>query len=185
METIVTLKLTGVRPMLQHNGRLANPLDPFTKAVAAISKKRGKTEKDIADLAQIEARGGLYETEDGLVGLPAHNVRQCVQVAAKAFKLGRQVDQALIDSPDVVPLLINGQTYRADEYVQADPANAIAASRTVRENSSGNNSTAATAKFAHAANARPPSSPRPTAPNRIKPLPGSSRFSHGAQAAAR
>ena len=57
METTLTLKLTGTRDMLLHNGRLENPLDPHTRAIAAIAKKRNKTDKDYAELASLEARG--------------------------------------------------------------------------------------------------------------------------------
>ncbi len=121
METTLTLKLTGIRDMIMHNGRLANPLDKHTRAVAAIAKKRNKTDSDRADLALLEARGGMYETPEGLIGLPVPNVWRCIYDAAKAFKLGKSVQQALIGTPDIVPILINGSPEKCDSYLRDDP----------------------------------------------------------------
>ena len=40
------IRLVGTRPMIQHNARLANPLDPYTQALAKITGKRKKTLED-------------------------------------------------------------------------------------------------------------------------------------------
>jgi hypothetical protein len=118
-EVKLRLSLRGVRPMILHNGRLANPLDPHTRAVAAIARKRNKTDTDHAELAAIEARGGMYETSDGRLGLPTENVWRCLYDAAKAYKLGEAVKQALLDPADVVPLTIPGLgTPQCDEYLR-------------------------------------------------------------------
>lgn len=110
----LTIRLTGIKPMLQHNGRLANPLDPHTRAIKAISKKRSKTDDDLAEMALLEARGSMYETDDGLLGIPNLNVWRAIYDAAKAFKLGEDVKRALLTEPLTVPLLV------ADEEVKAD-----------------------------------------------------------------
>lgn len=56
METM-KVKWTGTVPMLMHNERLADPLDPHTKALAALTSTRGnakKTDAHIEDVARAE-----------------------------------------------------------------------------------------------------------------------------------
>lgn len=110
------LHVEGIRPMLQHNGRLANPLDPYTRRLKAISGKRGKTDQDLADMAAIESRGSCWETSDGLMGVPVAAVWRSIYDGAKAFKLGADVKRALLPTDEVVPLTINGKTVSADEH---------------------------------------------------------------------
>lgn len=129
----LTLKLTGIGPMLQHNGRLANPLDPLTRELQAIAKKRNKTDEDLAAMALVEARAGLYETVDGLVGLPNENVWRCIYDAAKAFKLGEDIKRALIAPVDTPPVTINGEHVKAETYLE-DPAHMLYRSVKVQRN---------------------------------------------------
>lgn len=116
----LTLTLTGDGPMLQHNGRLSNPLDPYTRAIKAISKKRNKTDEDLAEMAQLEARGCMYETDDGFLGLPNENVWRCVYDASKAFKLGEDIKRGLNFIPQTMPLVIDGEQAKCDTYLH-DP----------------------------------------------------------------
>lgn len=117
-----TLRLTGKRPMLMHNGRLANPLDSYTRALKALTSKRGKTDEDLIELARLEARGGIYETRDGMVGMPNVNVWRCLYDAAKGFKRGEDIKRALsTDASETVPILFpagkKAVTISADEYL--------------------------------------------------------------------
>jgi hypothetical protein len=100
-----------------HNGRLANPLDPHTQAIAAISRKRNKTLEDFQQLAVLEARGGMWETEDGKLGLPIQNIWRSFYDAAKGYKLGEDVKRALLCEPTVAPLTIEGEIFDCDEYL--------------------------------------------------------------------
>lgn len=120
----MTITLTGNGPMLQHNGRLANPLDPYTRELKTVTKKRNKTDDDLMAVAKLEARAGLYETPDMLVGLPTENVWRCIFDAAKAFKLGADVKRALLFSPDVIPLDIDGSHAKCETYLN-DPENIL------------------------------------------------------------
>jgi hypothetical protein len=85
----ITFKLTGVAPLVMHSGRLANPLDPATKAVKAVSSKRKKADEDIEELARLEWIGSLY-AEDNVVGIPSDNIEAMVAEASKAQKMGKQ-----------------------------------------------------------------------------------------------
>lgn len=71
METL-KFRITGTAPLLMHNGRLADPLDEFTKKIKKISSKRNKTDADHLEMARIEWHGSLYLNEDGLPCIPSY-----------------------------------------------------------------------------------------------------------------
>lgn len=53
-------RITGVAPLLMHNGQLADPLNPHSRSIAEISSKRKKTDADHVEMARREFFGGLY-----------------------------------------------------------------------------------------------------------------------------
>ncbi|MCS3928991.1 hypothetical protein M2175_004022 [Bradyrhizobium elkanii] len=81
------MKLIGVGPMLMHCARLADPLDPLTKALAAITSKRLKTDADHDRIAELEWRGGLW-TADGRPCLPPHCLKAVLVEGARRRKKG-------------------------------------------------------------------------------------------------
>lgn len=115
------LALTGERPMLQHNSRLANPIDPYTQRLKSITGKRKKTDEDLVTIMRIEARGACWETHDGYLGVPTAAVWRCIFDAAKAFKLGQDIKRALLMSDAIEPLLVGGAKVKCDDFL-SDPA---------------------------------------------------------------
>ena len=83
----ISLKLIGVGPMLMHASRLADPLDPMTKALAAITSKRVKTDADYDRIAELEWRGGLWLAE-GRPCLPPHCLKAVLVEGARRRKKG-------------------------------------------------------------------------------------------------
>jgi len=65
-----TFRITGTRPLLMHNGRLADPVGEHKKALAEITGKRKKTEDDHAEIRRREWLGGLYQDANGRVCIP-------------------------------------------------------------------------------------------------------------------
>ena len=59
-DTNYTVTIEGIRPLLQHNGRLCNPLDVHTKALKAASKQRNKSDDDHMHTARVEFEGSMY-----------------------------------------------------------------------------------------------------------------------------
>ncbi len=57
-----TVEISGLTAMLMHNGRTANPMDSFVRAMKSTTSKRGKTEDDFEALARYEFYAGLYTT---------------------------------------------------------------------------------------------------------------------------
>lgn len=117
----IQLHLTGAKALILHNGRLANPLDPYTRQLGAISKKRNKTDEDRIEMMRIEARGAAYETADNLLGVPTLNIWASLHIGAKQFKRGKDIERGLIcDADHIEPLLVSGEPVDVDEYL-SDP----------------------------------------------------------------
>lgn len=114
----VRVSITGTHPLLLHNQRLANPLDPHTRELKALTSKRKKTDDDLAEMLVVEARGAAYETPEGLIGLPDANIWRSMQEAAKAYKGGKNVSRAVIYDPvRVAPLVIGGEHVMVEDYL--------------------------------------------------------------------
>jgi hypothetical protein len=113
----LTVKITGTHPMLMHNGRLANPIDPWTRQLKALTGKRKKTDEDLYEIARVEARAGCWETTDGLLGVPSGAVWRCFYDSAKQFKLGTTVKKSLYFDDIVEPLTIDGAKVHCDDFV--------------------------------------------------------------------
>jgi len=89
----------GGAPLVMHNERLADPLDEVVRAIAAISKKRNKTEADHLEIARLEFEGGLYTNGNGPC-LPAWNILRCLQDGAKRHKRGVDVLRGVYPAVD-------------------------------------------------------------------------------------
>lgn len=117
----LTIQLTGIKPMLQKNGRLADPLDAWTLQLKELTSKRQKTESDLGQIYRTEARGSVYETADGNLGLPTQNVWRSIKDAATAFKRGKDIERGLIyDGEAIEPLLVAGQMVNVNDYLADD-----------------------------------------------------------------
>lgn len=107
----------GGSPLVQHNERLADPLDPITREIAKISKKRGKSEADHLEIGRLEFLGGLY-TDPPLElsmngstpapGLPAWNIIRCLQDGGKRHKKGADVLRGIHPIPQHVLIEYDG-----------------------------------------------------------------------------
>lgn len=115
----IDIRLDGVRPILMHNVRLANPLDPYTRRLKEITSKNKKTDEDLAVISWIEARGSAYETADGLLAIPAENVFSAIWEGAKGAKKGMQFKRAVLPLTDLEPIYIHGETRSVDDYLNA------------------------------------------------------------------
>lgn len=119
----VKIEITGTRPMLMHNGRLANPLDRWVKEIKKYTSKRKKTEDDLLTIMKLEARGGLYEIEnkenedENIIGFPTACVFSSILEAAKSYKLGKSIKKALRYKEINEVLFINGEKRKSKEFL--------------------------------------------------------------------
>lgn len=102
------LDLTGTAPLLMHNIRLANPIDPFTRRLAELTGKRGKTYEDHESIADREWEGGLYYDPEVGVYLPGASIHASLVEGAKVHKNGKSVKEAVLILTDQNPLQYNG-----------------------------------------------------------------------------
>lgn len=88
--------ITGLTPLLMHSGRLADPLDPATQALAKLTSKRNKTEADHKALSECEWYGSLYVDESGAPCLPGEVIEAALVEGAKRYKLGKVAKGGLV-----------------------------------------------------------------------------------------
>lgn len=98
----------GGTPLLCHNERLSDPLDPITMEIAKLSGQRKKTEAIYLEMARLEFVGGLYYDETLGPCVPTWNVVRCVQDGATRFKLGKDVVRAVIPVEQLTPIEYEG-----------------------------------------------------------------------------
>lgn len=140
----IQLTVIGTKPMLQHNERLANPLDPYTRRLKQITGKRNKTDDDYADIMAVEARGGAWETPDGLLAVKNQALWSSIREGAKAFKRGEDIKRGFVMDDGFEPILTSYTTRRGwtgtvkvDDFL-SDPAHVdyrsvrVQSSRTMR-----------------------------------------------------
>ena len=73
--------------LIQHNGDLANPLNPFVKEMKQYTSKRNKTDADHEMIAQYQFLGGLYDSGLGIM-LPSEVIEATINGGARKFKEG-------------------------------------------------------------------------------------------------
>lgn len=131
-----TVTFQGTAPLLMHNSRLANPLDPAAKALKKVTGKRNKTDEDHAEMARLEFLGGLYIDPDIGPFIPGENIWRCLWDAAKKYKMGVKVKEGVFVTTDINPLSYTGPREAtklwADENFRHMASVKVGTSRTMR-----------------------------------------------------
>jgi hypothetical protein len=96
------IKIKGLTPILLHNGRLADPINPFTLALAKLTGKKSKTIADHEAIAKAEWLGGLYSDDNNQVCLPGEVIESCLVEGAKKQKLGKVAKAGIVVFGDFV-----------------------------------------------------------------------------------
>jgi hypothetical protein len=120
----IKIKITGMRPLLIHNGMMADPTNPYTIAIKKITAKGSKklTEHDYVERDRLEWEAGLYwSTEIGGIAIPCDNLERCIQEGAKKNRLGKDFSAAVfVQEPEVA--LVHRLSGKAKEKIYADPS---------------------------------------------------------------
>jgi hypothetical protein len=112
----IEYKIKGIAPLVMHNVRLADPLDPFTREVKRLTAAAKKTDDGAAALSRVEWSGGMYHTmgeieiKDGVVSwdkrirpiIPSDMIMACVVDGAKKAKLGKQALAGIMVPDDAI-----------------------------------------------------------------------------------
>lgn len=104
---IIKFKLTGTAPLIMHSGRLADPLDPLTKAHKALTGKKKKQDEDQEAIAQSEWYASLYLNDDGKACMPSENIEAMLAEAAAANRLKKKFKAGVFLDGDF-QLIYNG-----------------------------------------------------------------------------
>lgn len=91
----LTVQLKGEAPLLMHSGQTADPLNRYSKAMRAISSKRGKTDADFEELAKIEWYAAVYTNKEQQIVLPDFVVEAAFHAGSRKSKLGKQAQAGL------------------------------------------------------------------------------------------
>lgn len=94
-EILIRASLEGSTAILMHNVRMASPIDPYSKDLKRLNKKKGKETDDYAEIQEVEFKGGLYH--DPILGpyVPAEAIHRCIQEGGTQTKIGKKLKQAL------------------------------------------------------------------------------------------
>lgn len=97
----VRFRCVGSAPLIQHNGRLSNPFDPFAVAIKEVTAKKKKTEEDCLAIYWLEWCGSLYsekmfkpsEAQETVVRpiIPESNLLSFINDGARHVKRGPDV----------------------------------------------------------------------------------------------
>lgn len=135
----IKITLTGKTPLLQHNIRLANPIDPWARALseAAAAYKRTKTEEDFLTVSKTEWFGGLYHNAELGVFVPSSWILGTgVRGGVSYGKKGMAVKQSLVLGELAYPLLHDGpadlEALWADEQYRDIRAVGVGTSKVMR-----------------------------------------------------
>lgn len=99
-------RITGISPLLLHNGQTSDPLNEWSKKLKKVTSKRNKTDEDHAEIGRIEWFAGLY-TESGRIIIPSDLIDACLLNGARRNKLGRQYQSGCYVK-EVSPLEFDG-----------------------------------------------------------------------------
>lgn len=103
------ISIDGTTPLLMHNSRLSDPLDPVAKALKRISGKRQKTDEDYLEMARIEHAGGLYHDTELGPYIPGENLTACLVKAARLSSRGPKIEQGVFIETMRAPLVYEGK----------------------------------------------------------------------------
>jgi hypothetical protein len=87
----IKVRWKGINPTICHNGRLANPLDPYARRLKKLNGKQRKTDEDYIDIAKAGFEGSLYWDDVFGPGIPVDNVLACLISGGKKTKHGKEV----------------------------------------------------------------------------------------------
>lgn len=102
------MRVTGTSPLLVQSDRLANPLDPLTKAKSVIASKQRKTEQDHLDIMRIEFYGSLYYDPEIGPYMPAPNFERCLKDAGGLSKKGKAIERGVMVTTERAPIRYRG-----------------------------------------------------------------------------
>lgn len=85
-------KITGIAPLIMHNGRTRDPLDFYAKELKKLTGKRKKSDEDHLAIARLEWEAGFYWNEQLGPYIPSRPLRKLLIEGARKSKDGKIVE---------------------------------------------------------------------------------------------
>jgi hypothetical protein len=111
----VRLNITGTRPLMLHNVRLASPLNVYAKRMKVINNeikaknaRKVDVDADRLELARVEFEGGLYHDEALGPYMPAQNILASLVGGARLTRDGKKVERGVAIADLQLPLIYRG-----------------------------------------------------------------------------
>jgi len=104
----VKMRLTGLSPLLMHNGDMSNPLHSKAKELKILSAKRKKTEETYMEMSDVEFEGGMYYDKELGPYIPGECLDAAFVSGAKLSKLGTAVKRGAQVLDDKCALIYKG-----------------------------------------------------------------------------
>lgn len=105
---LLTLSIKGTSPLMMHSDKLANPLNPATKAHKELTGKRKKTDDDHLAIARSEFIAGAYFDSFSGFFVPGANFDATFLAGAKLQKLGTHWKRGALVMTDRAELEFTG-----------------------------------------------------------------------------
>ena len=110
----LTFSVRGVSPLLMHSDAGIDPLSATAKQIRSFTKKRVKTDEDVATIAYLEWKAGIYFDPSVGVYVPAQNIHASIAEAARSTKSGKKAKSAVfvsgLNGEENIPLQYEGPT---------------------------------------------------------------------------
>ena len=119
------VRWTGIRPLILHNARLADPMDEYSarlKELTKSNKGKNKTQARDAEIARCEWEGGLYYDSELGPYVPADMIESAIQNGGKKCSAGKQIQAAVFCTEESVMVPIQYKGPRDLDGLYADPA---------------------------------------------------------------
>ena len=116
----IQFEIEGTAPLMCHNIRLADPLDPFTREIRKVVSRENKTNDDHRELSKLEWQGSFYKVDfstkefstgdDGEKGpvVESRHLHASIKNGAKLIGLGKNVDRGIKIVGHNIPIEYDG-----------------------------------------------------------------------------
>lgn len=139
MNALKTLRArwTGIRPLLMHNGDLANPMSAYSKRISKLTKMKKKEDSTREEIARLEWEGSFYWDDDLGPVIPSDNIERCIQLGAQKSKRGKDVQAAVFCTEEHFKLNYDGPRkmdamYSLEKKFRLEKGVRVQASRVIR-----------------------------------------------------
>lgn len=102
------IRCEGITPLLMHNGRLVDPLDPIVKQIKEANEVTGKADEDYIHIGHLEWLGGMYYDHSVGPFIPAPNLQKSIVEGARFARNGKKIERGVFIETIIIPLIYKG-----------------------------------------------------------------------------